>query len=307
MSGHHDCHDHHHGHAPATFNHAFIIAIIANGLFVVGQMIVAYLANSTSLFADAVHNLGDVFSLIVAWVGNRLLKRTPTLNATYGMKKASIMAALTNVLLLVFTCGIIVSEAIYKFLSPGVVNTNFVIVVAGLGIIVNAATAALFARGGHDLNIRAAFLHLVSDALVSLGVVCAALILRWTHWLWLDPLMGLMIAAIILKSTGMLFADSLRLLLDGVPRGISVTKVHDLLRQQPGVQGLHDLHIWALSTQENALSVHLWMPNIEQQLTDEARLALSRELKFKHGIHHVTIQIEREMGSCEDACISYLI
>lgn len=299
------CHEHdHHQHAPTNFSRAFIIAIIANALFVVCQLFFAHIANSTSLLADAIHNLGDVFSLIVAWIGNRLLSRAPTQRATYGMKKASIFAALTNVVLLVFTCGIIATEAMYKLFSPSEVQTGFVMIVAGLGIVVNAATAALFVRGGSDINVRAAFLHLISDAMVSLGVVLSAALLHWTGWLWLDPVVGLLIAAIILKSTWSLFSDSFRLLLDGVPRGISVSAVHALLSRQPGVSGIHDLHIWALSTQENALSVHLWMP--DQPLTDHARQALNKELKALHAITHVTIQIEREEGSCEDACISYL-
>jgi cobalt-zinc-cadmium efflux system protein len=220
------------------------------------------------------------------------------------MKKTSILAALANGVLLVFTCGIIVTEAVYKLFSPSVVDASSVMIVAGIGIVVNGATAALFLRGANDLNIRAAYLHLIYDALVSVGVVVAAILLYWTGYLWLDPLMGLLIAAIILKGTWSLFTDSFRLIIDGVPRGIVVLNVQELLSSQEGVQGVHDLHIWALSTQENALSVHLWMP--EQPLSDNARQALIKRLHDDHDIHHVTIQVERTQGSCEDRCVPYL-
>ena len=299
-----NCPHHDHAHAPSTFNMAFIVAILANGLFVILQIIFAYRANSTSLFADAIHNLGDVFSLVVAWIGNGLLKRAPTERSTYGMKKGSILAALTNVILMVFTCGIIATEAVYKLFSPTLVATGDVMVIASIGILVTGVTAAFFLRDGNDLNIRAAYLHLVYDALVSVGVVLAAALMHWTGWMWVDPLVGLLIAAIILKGTWSLFTDSFRLILDGVPRGISVAKVRQLLHQQPGVKGVHDLHIWALSTQENAMSVHLWMP--EQPLTDQERESLEQHLQAEHRIQHTTIQIERTESHCVDTCRTYL-
>lgn len=297
-------HEDGHAHHPPAFNYAFLIAIIANGLFVICQIIFANIANSTSLLADAVHNLGDVLSLILAWIAQGLLKRTPTEQTTYGMKKTSILAALTNGILLVFTCGIIATEAMYKFITPSTVNAGYVMIVAAIGIVVNGATAALFLRGSGDLNIRAAFLHLMYDALVSVGVVLSAALLYWTGWLWIDPLIGLLIAAIILKGTWSLFTDSFRLIIDAVPRGIVMGKVRALLSSQTGVRGVHDLHVWALSTQENALSVHLWMPT--EQLTDKARQELSNRLRDEHNIHHTTIQVEQTQGSCDDACTPYL-
>lgn len=297
-------HDKTHVHAAPAFNKAFLTAIVANGLFVIFQIIFAYLANSTSLLADAIHNLGDVLSLMLAWIGNSLLKRIPTARSTYGMKKTSILAALANGVLLVFTCGIIATEAMYKFFSPSEVQAYTVMVVASLGILVNGTTAALFLRGGDDLNIRAAFLHLVYDALISFGVVVSAALLYWTGWLWLDPLMGILIAVIILKGTWSLFTDSFRLIIDGVPRGISMTRVRELLLSEAGVHGVHDLHVWALSTQENALSVHLWMP--DEPLTDYARQLLSRRLHQEYNIHHTTIQVERTQRHCDDACLPYL-
>lgn len=291
------CHSHN---LQKTTNNSFIIAIVANGVFVLLQLICAKLANSTSLFADAIHNLGDVFGLLVAWVGNVMLTKLPTEKRTYGFKKASILAAFANVLLLVFTCGIIATEAMVKFFSPSAINSSFVMLIAFLGVIVNAATALLFLKGGNDLNIRAAFLHLASDAVISLGVVITAALLFWTDWLWLDPLVGLIIAILILKSTWLILLDSTRLILDGVPRGISLSSVRELFMQEIGVESLHDLHIWAISTQENALSVHLYMP--EKKLTDVAREELSKKLLEQHNIHHVTIQVESSLAYCKDIC-----
>lgn len=303
--GHPHAHDHHdHQHSPAQFNQAFLIAIIANGLFVVIQIIYASIAHSTSLLADAIHNLGDVLSLILAWVAHGLLKRSPTENTTYGMKKTSILAALTNGLLLVFSCGVIVTEAIYKFFSPSEIQALAVMIVGGVGIIVNGVTAALFIRGKDDLNIRGAYLHLFYDALISAGVVVAAGIIYWTQWIWIDPLLGLVIAVIILKGTWFLFADSFRLIIDGVPRQISWTAVQALFLAQQGVKQVHDLHIWALSTQENALSVHLLMP--DYSLSDEARQRLIQVLKEQYNVHHATIQVEKDLSYCEDACVKIL-
>ncbi|HHF7345672.1 cation diffusion facilitator family transporter [Legionella feeleii] len=298
--GHSHEHSHGHHHGAPHFNRAFLIAIIANGLFVIFQIIFSYIANSTSLLADAIHNLGDVLSLILAWVAHGLLKRMPTASTTYGMKKTSILAALANGVLLVFTCGIIATEAMYKLFSPTEIQALSVMIVAGIGIVVNGATALLFLRGADDLNIRAAFLHLFYDALISVGVVVSAAILYWTNWLWIDPIVGLLIALFIIKGTWSLFSDSFRLIIDGVPRGISWSSVRESLQAEAGVVEVHDLHIWAISTQENALSVHLFMP--ELPLSDEARQKLVCMLKEKHNIHHATIQVERSLRFCEDAC-----
>ncbi len=292
-------HNHHHHH-PTSFNRAFFIATLTNGIFVVIQILYAVWANSTSLLADAVHNLGDVMGLVLAWIANSLLLRKPTSFSTYGLKKSSILAAMANGLLLIFTCGIIAAEAFYKLASPEPVHAIMVIIVAAIGIVVNGATAALFIRGHNDLNIRGAFLHLFYDALISAGVVVSATIMYFTHWLWLDPLMGLLIAIIIIKGTWSLFKDSFRLMIDAVPREISLEAVKQHLEQIPGVKQVHDLHIWALSTRENALSVHLWMP--EETFSDEAREKLVLELKHQYRIDHVTVQIEQDLTFCEDSC-----
>ncbi len=287
-------------HAVVSTSRSFIIAIIANGIFVIIQIMFAKFANSTSLLADAIHNLGDVLSLIVAWIGNYLLIKKSTVKTTYGFKKASILAALANVILLVFTCGLIAAEAIAKFFNPSDINSLLVIVVAGIGVIVNAATALLFAKDGGDINVRAAYLHLASDAGISLGVVVTALFYWFTKWTWLDPVVGLLIALLIFKSTWSVLLDSTRLILDGVPKHISYNDVKKLLLSQSGVVEVHDLHIWAISTKENALSVHLLMPN--GVMSDQERYALGEILRSKHNIHHLTIQIEVSSGYCDHAC-----
>lgn len=301
MHSHTGSHEHHHGQTQElSFNRAFLIAISANGLFVILQIIFAYIANSTSLLADAFHNLGDVLSLILAWIATGLMKRKPTEKTTYGLKKTSILASLTNGILLVFTCGVIVTEAVYKLISPTEIQAISVMIVAGIGILINSGTAALFIRGSNDLNIRGAYLHLLYDALVSVGVVLSAGLLYLTGWLWIDPMVGILIALIILKGTWGLFADSFRLIIDGVPSSISWSKVSEFLLAQPGVESIHDLHIWAMSTKENALSVHLYMPNTE--LNDQARAALVMELEHHFSIQHVTIQTEKTQTDCNEAC-----
>lgn len=296
--GHHH-HDHNH-HEGVTYNRAFLIAIIANGLFVVLQIIFAYIANSTSLLADAFHNLGDVLGLVLAWGATTLMKRKPTERATYGLKKTSILAALANGILLVFTCGVIATEAMYKFFYPAEVQAISVMIVAGIGIFVNGTTAMLFMRGSDDLNIRGAYLHLFYDALVSVGVVLSAALLYITGWLWIDPLVGLIIGLVILKGTWTLFTDSFRLIIDGVPRTISWSQVSEFLLTKPGVKGIHDLHIWAISTKENAMSVHLYMPH--EPLTDKSRAELVAELQHKFSIQHVTIQTEQTETDCNETC-----
>ncbi len=295
-----NCHGHNHNHEVGGTNRSFLIAILANGLFVILQIIFARLANSTSLFADAIHNLGDVLSLMVAWVGNYLLIKKSTEYTTYGLKKASILAALANVVLLVFTCGLIAAEAISKFFHPSAINSLFVIIVAGVGVAVNAGTALLFIKDGGDINLRAAYLHLASDAAVSLGVVITALLYWWTKWLWLDPIVGLLIAVLILRSTWSILLDSTRLILDGVPKHISYSDVKSLLLNQDGVVEVHDLHIWAMSTKENSMSAHLFMPNAS--MSDEERFNLGKILKDKHNIHHLTIQIDASTDYCDHTC-----
>jgi cobalt-zinc-cadmium efflux system protein len=293
-----------HNHKPKNYNKAFFIATFLNGIFVVFQIIFSMIANSTSLLADGFHNLGDVLGLLLAWVANGLLKRLPSARMTYGMKKTTILATLGNGVLLVFSCGIIVTEAIYKFFYPVSINTRMVMVVAGIGMLINGLTASLFYKEKKDLNIKAAYLHLFYDALISLGVLFSGAIIYFSKWLWVDPIVSLFIAAIIMKGTWSLFKNSFRLILDGVPYDISWPSVHKDLEAIPGVNQVHDLHIWALSTQENALSVHLWMP--EKILTDSEREELSKKLLEKYNISHITIQIERDVSHCTDTCYKHI-
>lgn len=298
---HDGAHAHHgHDHGEVTYDRAFLIAIAANGLFVILQIIYSYISNSTSLLADAFHNLGDVMGLVFAWIATSLMKRAPTMRATYGWKKTTILSALANGILLVFTCGIIATEAMYKLFSPTEIQAVSVMVIAGIGIVINSGTAFLFMRGSDDLNIKGAYLHLFYDALVSVGVVLSAALLYWTGWLWIDPVVGLLIAIVILKGTWSLFINSFRLIIDGVPDNISWSAVSEFLLAKPGVQGFHDLHIWALSTRENALSVHLYMP--ETELSDPLRKEWVEQLRHEFGIQHVTIQVERTTTDCSDAC-----
>lgn len=296
-------HDHHHHVAPTSFNRAFSFAIGCNAMFVLVQILVAVFAHSTSLLADAIHNLGDVLGLIVAAVANRLMLRNPTEKASYGMKKTSILAALMNGSILVFSCGFIASEAFYKLFSPTMTQAMPVMYIALLGIVINTGTALLFLRGRDDLNIRAAYIHLLSDAWISLGVVIAAWILHKTGWMWIDPVVGLLIAIVILRGTWQLFIESFHMIIDAVPKKISLMQVHTFLSEIPGVKQVHDLHIWALSTQENALSAHLWMP--DDQLRDEDRQKLVYQLRDSFHIHHVTIQVEKTLDYCNDVCSKF--
>lgn len=288
--GHHG-HNHAH-HAPDKINTAFIIAILANFGFTVIQAIYAYLANSTSLLADAGHNLGDVLGLIFSWIASMLLKKKASTNLSYGFKKTSILAALINALILIFACVVIALTAVDHLLHQGQVAAVDVMVVAGIGILVNGGTALLFMKGQEDLNVKSAFMHLAYDALISFGVVVAAALIYFTGWHIIDPIVGLIITVTIFWGTWGLLRDSVKLAVDAVPLGIDLTAVRDYFNTLPGVEEVHDLHIWGMSTRENALTVHLFMP--DEQLSDSTRQEINVTLQKKFNIHHTTIQIERE-------------
>jgi cobalt-zinc-cadmium efflux system protein len=298
----HQKHDHSHQGchtASIAFNKAFIIATLANSLFVLVQIFYSIMANSSSLMADAVHNLGDVVGLAVSWLANWLLQKKPTAKRTFGYKKISILATLANGIMLVFSSGLIVADALYRLWSVNAdIKAPTVMLVALIGIVVNGSTAALFFRGQADLNIKSAYLHLFYDALISLGVVGAALVMWFTHWYWLDPLIGILIALIIIKGTWQLFIDGWLLLVDAVPRDLSSIAVYDFLMAQKNIIAVHDLHIWALSTRENALSVHLVVAS--DIMDDKARKNLVDKIKQKFNIHHTTIQIEQDTAFCDE-------
>lgn len=280
-----------HSHAPKDFGRAFLIGITLNTLFIVIEAAYGYIANSMALIADAGHNLSDVLGLIVAWVAAILVKRPPSERYTYGLKSSSILAALANAVLLLVAVGAIALEAVKRVYAPEPVAEMTVMIVAAIGIVINGATALLFASGReHDLNIRGAYLHMAADAAVSAGVVLAALLMMSTGWLWLDPLISLVICVVIVWSAWGLLRESVVLSLDAVPNGVDAGAVRVYLGGRPGVVRLHDLHIWAMSTTEVALTVHLVMP--AGHPGDDFLKETASDLHVRFGIEHVTVQIE---------------
>ncbi|WP_455385913.1 cation diffusion facilitator family transporter [Acidihalobacter prosperus] len=282
---------HHHHHAPESYSRAFAIGIALNTAFVVIEAVFGLYADSLALLADAGHNLSDVFALLLAWGALRLTQTRPTERRTYGLRRSSQLASLTNAVVLLMVSGIIAWEAFNRFLQPTPVAENTVIWVAAIGVAINTATALLFMAGQrHDLNVRGAFLHMAADAGISLGVVIGGIAVLLSGWYWLDPLIGLLIVAVIVYGTWGLFRESLDLMLDAVPEGIDAAEVRAYLEKAPGITALHDLHIWATSTTEIALTAHLIKAD---GCLDDALLGeLAAELKSRFGIHHVTIQLE---------------
>jgi cobalt-zinc-cadmium efflux system protein len=300
--GHAHAHGHSHGHvghshAPDHFGFAFAAGVTLNTVFVVAELAFGYAANSLALISDAVHNFSDVISLLLAWAALWLARKQPTQQHTYGYRRASILAALVNAGLLLIAVGGIAVEAINRIQEPAAVAGWTVVLVAALGILVNGGTALLFMRGRHgDLNIRGAYLHMAADAGVSFGVVVAALVIMATGWLWVDPAISLCIAAVVLASGWGLARDSVNLALDGVPKGIELAKVKDYLVTLEGVTELHDLHIWAMSTNETALTAHLVRP---AGFNDAFLHGVCEELSHRFNIHHATLQIEASSEVCK--------
>lgn len=283
---------HDHSHAPANFNKAFAIGIGLNTVFVAIEAFYGWKINSLALLADAGHNLSDVAGLVLAWAGALAGKLKPNARHTYGWKRGSVLAAFANALLLLVAMGALVWEAMGRLISPEPLVGNegvTIMVVAGVGILINTATALLFMRGRErDLNIRGAFLHMAADALVSAGVVVAGALTLWMGWIWLDPVVSLLIAAVILVGTWSLFRQSLHLLFDGVPDSVDPQAVHDYLLGLPGVSRVHDLHIWAMDTSQVALTAHLVMP--ENPPDDAFLKAATDGLHDRFEIVHVTLQ-----------------
>jgi cobalt-zinc-cadmium efflux system protein len=297
--GHRHVHAHRAGgdsHAPADFGAAFCIGIALNAVFVVCEVVFGILGNSVALLADAGHNLSDVLSLLVAWGASVLVKRAPTARFTYGLRGTSILAALFNAVFLLVVIGGLSWEAIQRFFQPEPVAGRIVIVVATIGIVLNGFCAWLFAAGRKgDLNLRGAFTHMAADAFVSAGVVVAGLIILLTGWLWLDPLVSLVINATIVWGTWGLLCDSWAMALNAVPNGIEPAAVQRFLAEKPGVARLHDLHIWPMSTTETALTAHLVMP--AGHPGDEFLMQASAELKQHFSIGHVTLQVETDVAT----------
>ncbi|MEH7413712.1 cation diffusion facilitator family transporter [Neobacillus drentensis] len=303
--GHHHHHGHshehgHHHHTPANYGFAFGVGITLNIIFIIIEVIYGLLGDSLALLADAGHNLSDVLGLVIAWIAVWLGKKAPTIKRTYGFKKSSILAALFNAVFLLVAIGAIAWEAVQRFSSPAPVAGKTVIIVALIGIVINSITAFLFMSGRkNDLNIRGAYLHMVADAVVSLGVVVSGFIMLWSGWQWIDPLVSLVIAIVIFIGTWGLLSESLNLSLDAVPDGIDIQKLKTYLTNLPTVMEVHDLHVWGMSTTEPALTVHL----VRSDITDNDQLLqrVSKELHDQFGIEHTTVQIEKGTFSCSQA------
>ena len=289
-----------HSHAPTDFGMAFAIGIVLNTVFVVVEATYGWLSGSMALIADAGHNLSDVLSLLLAWGASVLAKRAPTERFTYGFKNSTILAALANAMLLLVAIGMILLETIERFSDPQPIEAGTVMLVAGIGIVINTATALLFLRGRkHDINIRGAFLHMAADALVSVGVVIAGALILYTDALWIDPVTSLVIVAVIAWGTWGLLKDSVKMSLLAVPDGVSEADVRAYLTGLDGVDAVHDLHIWPMSTTETALTAHLVMPHGHPG--DAFLREIAEELEHHHAIGHATVQIEQDR-ECAGGC-----
>jgi cobalt-zinc-cadmium efflux system protein len=298
--GHEHSHDHAHGHshghhghshAPANFGLAFAVGAILNTAFVAGEAIYGVLGHSLALLADAGHNLGDVLALLIAWTASWLVKRKPSARYTYGLRSTSMLAALFNAVVLLLITGAVAAEALRRLFEPQTVHGVTVMTVATVGIAVNGTTALMFASGRKgDLNIRGAFQHMLADALVAAGVVVAGGVILLTGWLWIDPTASLVVSAIIVWGTWGLLKDSVNMVLHAVPQGIEPDAVRGYLERRQGVEELHDLHIWPMSTTETALTAHLVMPTGHPG--DAALSQICNDLRERFGIGHATIQIE---------------
>lgn len=292
----HDRHGHHH--APQDFGKAFIFAILLNSGFVVVEAVFGILYGSMALVADAGHNLSDVLALMLAWGASLAAKRPPSRRFTYGYKSSTILAAIANALLLAVAIGAILFETVHRLFEPTEPQGTVMMIVAGIGVLINTGTALLFLRGQDDLNIRGAYLHMAADALVSIGVVVAGLAILLSGLWWIDPLVSLAIVAVIAWGTWGLAKDSIKMGLLAVPARIDVREVRAHLEQQEGVIAVHDLHVWPMSTTETALTAHLIMPSMPR--TDTFLNQISDSLAQRFGIGHSTIQIEIE--ACETCC-----
>ncbi|MFT8719313.1 MAG: cation diffusion facilitator family transporter [Acetobacter sp.] len=292
----HDGHDHgifgHHHHAPDTFGGIFAFSMVLNSAYLIVEAIWGVMANSLALMADAGHNLSDVLALGAAWLAHVLAKRSPSQRYTYGLRRSSILAALSNAVILLLVTGGIIWEAILRLIYPAeTISGQIVLGIAGLGILVNGGTALLLMKGQkNDLNIRGAFLHMATDALASFAVVVAGLLIMLTGLQWLDPAISLALSALIVLATWSLLRDSLDMALDAVPKGMDMEAISAYLLALPDVTDLHDLHVWAMSTTENALTVHL----IRSQNMDSDHLIeeIRETLRTRFNIVHPTIQIE---------------
>lgn len=305
---HHHEHDHHHGHhhhhhhhgQMTSMNGIFVFCIVLNLLFVGVEALVGLTQNSLSLLSDAGHNLSDVFSLVLVLVAFQMAKVRSGAHYTYGLKKTTILISLVNALLLLAAVVGIVVESIHKFSEPVEVNGIAVSWTAGVGILINGLTVVLLMRGQKsDINVRGAFLHMVADTLVSVGVVISGIIISWTGWNVVDPIVSIIIALVILVSTWDLLSGSLRLLIDGTPEGIELDDIQQSMEQVEHVKEVHHMHIWAISTTDNALTAHVVVEQIEHMETTKAQL---KELLKEKGIGHSTLEFETVATPCHEHC-----
>ena len=286
---------HHHHHAPPDYGRAFAAAVVLNLAFVVIEAVYGFLSDSLALLTDAGHNLSDVFGLLLAWGAAALAKRRPSARRTYGYSRATILASLFSGLLLMGAVGAIGWEAVNRLLEPPQPSGLTIMVVAAIGVVINTATALFFVSGkDRDLNVRGAFLHMAADAAVSLGVVLSGALILFFGMNWVDPVISLVIAAVIFLSTWGLLRDSLNLAVDAVPRGVDPDAVRDYLSTLPGVAAIHDLHIWAMSTTDTALTAHIVMERMPD--SDDYLDEVARVLHDRFAINHPTIQLERGDG-----------
>jgi cobalt-zinc-cadmium efflux system protein len=281
-------------------NGIFVFCIALNLLFVGVEALVGLTQNSLSLLSDAGHNLSDVFSLVLVLIAFHLAKVRSGAHYTYGLKKSTVLISLVNAVLLLVAIGGIVIESIHKFSEPADVNGMAVTWTAGVGILINGLTVVLLMRGQKsDINVRGAFLHMVADTLVSVGVVISGIIITWTGWNVVDPIVSLIIAFIILLSTWSLLSSSLRLIVDGTPEGIEPDEIQQLLANDEHVNEVHHLHIWAISTTDNALTAHVVIDALEQMEEVKGRL---KHLLKENGIGHSTLEFETPGSGCHEHC-----
>lgn len=281
---------HNHSHAPSKFGRAFALGIILNTLYVVVEAFYGWTVNSSALLADAGHNISDVFSLALAWAAIWVSQKKPTGKYTYGLRKTTIMASLFNGLLIVGASIFILWDAIQKIQNPLEIPGNTIMIVAAIGLVVNTGTALLFMKGQHDLNIKGAFLHMAADAAVTLGVLIGGLLMKFTEAYWIDPILSFIIVIVILYGTWQLLSDSFKLAIDAVPKDINLIEVKQFIEDLDKIEEVHDLHIWALSTTETALTAHVVMPTgCDDQYIFHIRTLLHEQF----GIDHCTLQVER--------------
>lgn len=298
MQHHHHDHAHHHPHVVERLSTIYIVAVVLNLLFVAVEATAGFWGHSLSLLSDAGHNLSDVFSLLLAMVALKLASSQATKRFTYGHRKASVLLSLLNAIILMVAVGAIIVESIEKFFSPTSVNGMLIVWTAAVGIVINGATAfALSRQQQHDINTRGAFLHMLADTLVSVGVVVSGVVIHFTGWTAIDPIMGLVIAVVILVSTWNLLAESLRMSTDAVPEGFDVDDIVQQMEAQEGVLNVHHVHIWSISTTETALTAHIVIPEASmlEEVTDRLKGLLDTL-----GIHHSTLEMETHSSHCHD-------